>query len=191
MNFSLLGAILAKFQFWWFSGLFWLFFPCTLVKIDFFEIYFQSWRIKLRVLNFFRPILIIKRHQKNAQAKLFEKFASWQHALAGRVKEEAGWQLGAVNQVEDFYVSPLLVTTCFFATWLSSSMLHNRPFSTNITTAIIDQLSHLHSNWAIEMLGLNEKSEKLGYILFARVTTEYLVTQTKQQECIASDALIR
>ena len=36
----------------------------SLVKIDFFEIYFQSWRIKLRVLKFFRPILIIKRHQK-------------------------------------------------------------------------------------------------------------------------------
>ena len=28
MNLSLLGAILAKFQFWWFSGLFWPFFPC-------------------------------------------------------------------------------------------------------------------------------------------------------------------
>ena len=53
----------------------------SLVKIDFFEIYFQSWRIKLRVLKFFRPILIIKRHQKNTQAKLFEKFASRQHAL--------------------------------------------------------------------------------------------------------------
>ena len=51
------------------------------VKIDFLEIYFQSWRIKLRVLKFFRPILIIKRHQKNTQAKLFEKFASRQHAL--------------------------------------------------------------------------------------------------------------
>ena len=53
----------------------------SLVKIDFFEIYFQSWRIKLRVLKFFRPILIIKRHQKNTQTKLFEKFASRQHAL--------------------------------------------------------------------------------------------------------------
>ena len=56
----------------------------SLVKIDFFEIYFQSWRIKLRVLKFFRPILIIKRHQKNTQAKLFEKFASRQHALMVR-----------------------------------------------------------------------------------------------------------
>ena len=61
----------------------------SLVKIDFFEIYFQSWRIKLRVLKFFRPILIIKRHQKNTQAKLFEKFASRQHALLGRTLEEA------------------------------------------------------------------------------------------------------
>ena len=57
----------------------------SLVKIDFFEIYFQSWRIKLRVLKFFRPILIIKRHQKNTQAKLFEKFASRQHALMMRL----------------------------------------------------------------------------------------------------------
>ena len=53
----------------------------SLVKIDFFKTIFQSWRIKLRVLKFFRPILIIKRHQKNTQAKLFEKFASRQHAL--------------------------------------------------------------------------------------------------------------
>ena len=63
-------------------GDFWAYFGYfSLVKIDFFEIYFQSWRIKLRVLKFFRPILIIKRHQKNTQAKLFEKFASRQHAL--------------------------------------------------------------------------------------------------------------
>ena len=53
----------------------------SLAKIDFFKTIFQSWRIKLRVLKFFRPILIIKRHQKNTQAKLFEKFASRQHAL--------------------------------------------------------------------------------------------------------------
>ena len=57
----------------------------SLVKIDFFEIYFQSWRIKLRVLKFLRPILIIKRHQKNTQAKFFEKFASRQHALMARM----------------------------------------------------------------------------------------------------------
>ena len=46
--------------------------------------------------------------------------ASHSHTLplegAGRVKEEAGWQLGVVNQVEDFYVSPLSAATCFFAT---------------------------------------------------------------------------
>ena len=46
--------------------------------------------------------------------------ASHSHTLplegSVRVKEEAGWQLRAVNQVEDFYVSPLSAATCFFAT---------------------------------------------------------------------------
>ena len=39
------------------------------------------WKIKLRFLKFCRPILNIKRHQKNTQAKILEKITSWQHAL--------------------------------------------------------------------------------------------------------------
>ena len=72
----------------------------SLVKIDFFEIYFQSWRIKLRVLKFFRPILIIKRHQKNTQAKLFEKFASRQHAL---VDNQLRWYKWSIQKTQDRY----------------------------------------------------------------------------------------
>ena len=44
MNLSLLGANLAKFQFWWFSGLFWQFFPC---KNWFFSNPFQQFKKKI------------------------------------------------------------------------------------------------------------------------------------------------
>ena len=65
-----------------------------------FQTIFQSWRIKLRVLKFFRPILIIKRHQKNTQAKLFEKFASRQHAL---VDNQLRWYKWSIQKTQDRY----------------------------------------------------------------------------------------
>ena len=42
---------------------------------------FQSWKRRPRFFKFFVPFLFIKRHQKITQAKVFEKIASWQHAL--------------------------------------------------------------------------------------------------------------
>ena len=126
---------------------------------------FMNWLVGLYTTDIFRrPLVFLHTYcTPDISTFILRDPASHSHALpldgAGRVKEEAGWQLGVVNQVEDFYVSPLSAATCFFATWLSASMLHimhNRPFSTNITTAIIDQLSHLHRHWAIETLGLKK-----------------------------------
>ena len=42
---------------------------------------FHSWKHRPRFFKFFVLFLHIKRHQKNTQAKVLEKIASWQHAL--------------------------------------------------------------------------------------------------------------
>ena len=50
VNLSLLGPILAKFQFCWFSGLFWAFFPSKKCKHENLSPHFNFWSI---TLNFF------------------------------------------------------------------------------------------------------------------------------------------
>ena len=50
MKLSLLSLILAKFQFCWFSGLFWAFFPCKKCKNKNLSLNFNFWSI---TLNFF------------------------------------------------------------------------------------------------------------------------------------------
>ena len=97
----------------------------SLVKIDFFEIYFQSWRIKLRVLKFFRPILIIKRHQKNTQAKLFEKFASRQHALMTSCRVDIG-SMKYINFATKYFWKTFFVPR---RRWLRHIHIHSSPAS--------------------------------------------------------------
>ena len=73
MNLSLLGAILAKFQFWWFSGLFWPFFPC---KNWFFWNPFPP--IKKRFLEKIKimpSFYIIKTNEKTLGHLILERFA--------------------------------------------------------------------------------------------------------------------
>ena len=98
-----------------------------LVKIDFFEVYFQSWRIKLRVLKFFRPILIIKRHQKNTQAKLFKNlphdntlYAFYGHDMQGSVRnQKSKLRLGHLDFNRKLNFRPDLFSSIF---WFEHSL---------------------------------------------------------------------
>ena len=113
----------------------------SLVKIDFFEIYFQSWRIKLRVLKFFRPILIIKRHQKNTQAKLFEKFASRQHALVDicfintELKRNSSHIVH--NNNNDNKYNTQYTSHAGQARWVEKTTWENRVFGEEASSAIV------------------------------------------------------
>ena len=73
VNLSLLGAILAKFQFWWFFGLFWPFFPC---KNWFFWNPFPP--IKKRFLEKIKimpSFYIIKTNEKTLGHLILDRFA--------------------------------------------------------------------------------------------------------------------
>ena len=69
-------VIFGHFAFFWY---FYLIFPWARGQI--FKSISSHEKFNEIFLKFFRPILNIKRHQKNTQAKLFEKLTSRQHAL--------------------------------------------------------------------------------------------------------------